>query len=234
MNDLEIRTLDTFKRVRNFDATHIGLFPAGTLARELFDAINGEVNALEAHAVAEASGRGTARQGTSRKAVARARLLEDLSILRRTARSIGARMPGLEAKFRLPRKMSDRELLDTARAFRADAETFKAEFLRREVPEQLFQDLGENLAAFESALGEQNTGKGESIAAGASIDAAIESATDALRQLDPIVRNKLRDNPAALASWESARRTERPPRRSGTRTPAKPAATGTSDEQGKN
>lgn len=222
MNDLEIRTLDTFKRVRNFDATHAGLFPAGTLARELFDTIAGCVDEIEAHAAAESSGRGAARQGTAGKATAREAIVEDLMIIRRTARSIGAVITGLDDKFRLPRKPTDRELIDTARAFLADAEPLKAEFLRREVPERVFQDLAANLAAFESALNAQYAGKGESVTAGASIDAAFERGVGALRQVDPIVRNKLHNNPAALAAWETARRTERAARRPTPKTPPEP------------
>jgi hypothetical protein len=219
MNDLETRTLDTFKRVRNFDATHAGLFAAGTLARELFDSIAGCADEIEARAAAETSGRGAARQGTAGKASARAAILEDLAIIRRTARSMAVVITGLDDKFRLPQKSTDRELLDTARAFLADAEPLKAEFLRREVPERVFQDLGTNIAAFESALNAQYAGKGESVTAGASIDAAFERGTDALRQLDPIVRNKLHNNPAALAAWMTAKRTERAARRSNPGTP---------------
>ncbi|MFL6255130.1 MAG: hypothetical protein ACJ74T_08900 [Pyrinomonadaceae bacterium] len=222
MNDQEKRTLDMFKRVRDFFVTHAGLFPAGTLARELFDAIAAIVNELEEHAVAESAGRGTARQGTAGKAVARAALLEDLGILRRTARSMSVVMPGLEDKFRIPRKQDDQELLNTARAALGEANQLKAEFLRREVPESLFEDMEANLAAFEAALTGQNAGKEESVTAGASIDAAIDRGTDTLRQLDPIVRNKLHNNPATLAAWLSAKRTERATRRNRTNTPPAP------------
>ena len=222
MNDLEIRMLDTFKRVRNFDVTHDGLFTAGTLARALFDTIAGSVSEIEAHAAAESSGRGAARQGTAGKASARAAILEDLSIIRRTVRAMALVIPGLDNKFRLPRKPTDRELLDTARAFLSDAEPLKSEFVRREVPESVFQDLATNITAFEAALDAQYTGKGESATAGASIDAAFERGTNALRQLDPIVRNKLHNNPAALAAWEIAKRTERAPRRSNPTTPTPP------------
>ena len=222
MNNQEIRTLDMFRRVRNFGVTHGGLFPAGTFGRELFDALAGIVDELEGHAADESVGRGTARQGTVGKAAARAALLEDLAVFRRTARSMSVVMPGLDDKFRIPRNTSDQELLDTARAFLAQAEPLKAEFLKREVPESLFQELEEDVAAFEAALSGQYTGRGESITAGASIDAAIERGTSALRQLDPIVRNKLHNSDPTLAAWKSARRTERAPRRADPGTPASP------------
>ena len=222
MTNQEIRRLDTFKRVRNFGGTREDIFPAGTLARDLFNIIAASVNDLEGHAATQSSGRGAARQGTAGKASARAELLEDLKIIRRTARSMSVVMPGLDDKFRIPRNSTDQELLDTARAFLADAGPLKPEFLRREVAESVFQDLEENVTDFEAALTGQYAGKEESVTAGAAIDAAIERATNALLQLDPIVRNKLHNNPAALAAWESAKRTERAPRRSDPDTPSTP------------
>ncbi|HEX8501646.1 MAG TPA: hypothetical protein VF659_13760 [Pyrinomonadaceae bacterium] len=213
MNDLEIRTLDTFKRVRNFDVTHDGLFPPDTLARDLFDVIAGAAKDIEGFAAAETSGGTTARQGTANKAAAREAILEDLRIIRRTARTMTGDSPGVSDKFRVPRKANDQELLNTARAFLADAEPLKGEFLRRELQERVFQDLAANLAAFEAALNAQYAGRGESVTAAGSMDAAFENGLNALRQLDPIVRNKLHNNHAALAGWESAKRIERGPRR---------------------
>ena len=136
-------------------------------------------------------------------------------------------MPGLDEKFRIPRNPTDEELLATARAFLEDATPLKPEFLRREVPESLFSELEDNITVFEGALGDHNTGKEESVSAGASIDGAVGRGLDALRELDPIVRNKLHDNPALLAAWLSAKRIERATRRNHKQTPPTPQ---TSDE----
>ena len=213
MNDQEKRTLDTFKRVHDFDAAHANLFAAGSLARELFDAVAGVVDELEGHAAAESTGRSKARQGTAGKASAREAILEGLGILRRTTRSMSYSMPGIEEKFPVPHKQDGQELLSIARSALAAALPLKAEFLRREVPEHVFEDLEANVAAYQSALTGQNTGKEERVTAAASIDGAVGRGLDALHQLDPIVRNKLHDNPALLAAWLSAKRTERATRR---------------------
>jgi hypothetical protein len=214
VNDQEKRSLDAFKRVRDFDAAHDNLFPTGTLARDLFGTIGGVVNDLEGYAAAESGGRGAARQGTVTKAVAKTAIIKDLGILRRTARTMSDNMPGLEEKFPVPHKQDGQELITTARAALTAAEPLKTEFLRREVQERVFQNLTANIAAYEAAITEQNTAKEERIAAAASIDAAIELGMNALRQLDPIVRNKLHNNTATLAAWLSAKRIERAPRRS--------------------
>ena len=208
--------------MRDFDAAHEGLFAAGTLARELFDIIAGIVAELEGHASAESTGRGAARQGTATKAVAKAAINKGLAILRRTARPMSVNMPGFEEKFRVPHKQDGEELIIIARAALAAAEPHKAEFLRREVQEHVFQDLAANIAAYEAAITEQNTAKEKRVAATASIDAAIERGLDALRQLDPIVRNKLHNNTATLAAWLSAKRIERAPRRNHNNPPPAP------------
>lgn len=222
MNDQEKRTLDTFNCVHDFDDAHAGLFAAGSLARELFDIIEGVVKELEGHAAAESTGRNKARQGTAGKAAARDAILEGLSILRRTARSMSYAMPGLEEKFPAPHKQDGQELLNTARSALAAALPLKAEFLRREVPEHVFEDLEANIAAYQTAITGQNTGKDESVTAAASIDATVGRGLDALRQLDPIVRNKLHDNPALLAAWLSAKRIERATRRNNKPAPPTP------------
>jgi hypothetical protein len=102
MNDSEKRTLDMFKRVRDFDAAREGLFDAGTLARDLFKIIGSVINDLEGHAATESEVRGAARQWTASKAAARAAITRDLGVLRRTARTMSSLMPGFEEKFRVP------------------------------------------------------------------------------------------------------------------------------------
>ncbi len=90
------------------------------------------------------------------------------------------------------------------------------------MPEHVFQDLEANVAAYDAALTGQNTGMEESVTAAASIDGAVRRGLDALRELDPIVRNKLHDNPALLAAWLSAKRTERAARRNNKQPPPTP------------
>jgi hypothetical protein len=100
-------------------------------------------------------------------------------------------------------------MLASARAFAADAVPFKAEFIRHEMPADFLDDLAADIAAFEASITEQNRSRDARIAATGSIDEAIERGIAALRQLDAIVRNKFRDDPATLAAWASASHVER-------------------------
>src|SRR5215213_8923925 len=99
MNDLEARTLETFKNVRNFGVTNASIFPDGTLSRDLFNVIGGLADDIDGHAAAQAMGGGAARQGTAGKAVLRDEILEDLSTLRRTARTMSGIITGIDEKF---------------------------------------------------------------------------------------------------------------------------------------
>lgn len=209
MTNEEIRRLEMFRHGRNFGASRDAVFPAGSLARDLFNIVSGVVEELEGHSATQSSGRSAARQSTTGKAVIRADLHEILAIFRRTARAMALVTPGLEEKFRIPRKMNDQKLLETARAFLRDATPLKAEFLRHEVPERVFQELEANIAAFDAALNGQYEGNEASVSAVAAIDDAIERGMIAVRRLDAIVRNRLGHDAASLAAWESARHIER-------------------------
>lgn len=214
MKDTERRRYEMFVRVRDFGAAHTASFPAVTLGKELFDVLDGIVTELEAQTTAQASGAGAARQGTTVRAAARAKLREDLEAISRTARSMSRDIPGLENKFRLPPGNSnDQALISAARAFAADAVPLSAEFIRHELPANFLADLNSDINAFEVAVNEQNRGTETRVSATAAIDAAIDRGVDIVRRLDAVVRNKFRDDQAMLAAWESASRTERAPRR---------------------
>lgn len=60
------------------------------------------------------------------------------------------------------------------------------------------------------------------MSATAALDDAVERGVNKVRQIDVVVRNKFRDNPATLAEWESARHTERASAASAT--PAQPTS----------
>ncbi|HEV2862474.1 MAG TPA: hypothetical protein VGX48_15785 [Pyrinomonadaceae bacterium] len=212
MNDQEIRTFEMFKGVGLFNAAHISAFTPISLARQLFNIVAASVGELEALAAAESSAGGSKRQNTAGRAVARETLRQKMEAIRRTARAMAFTLPGLEDKFRIPRGGSDQALINTARAFAQDALPLKDEFVRHELPQSFIEDLNAAIASLENSMGGQSASKGAGKSASASIDGAIERGLDAVRRLDPIIRNKFSDEPAVLAEWESARRIRRGPR----------------------
>ncbi len=168
---------------------------------------------LEQHATTQTSSAGAARQGSTSRAVAHAALREDLLAITRTARALALDVPGLDDKFRLPRSGSDTALLNSARAFAADAAPLTAEFIRHELPADFLDDLNADIADFEQAVNSQNTGMDARVAATAAIDGALERGLKAVQRLDVIVRNKFHNDLSTLAAWTSASHVERAPKR---------------------
>jgi hypothetical protein len=209
MDDRDLRSYEMVTRVRDFGAGEAASFPATTLGGELFAEVVAAATELAAHVARRISGSSDARQGTASKAVAREVLRAALEMIRRTARAMSVTMPGLDAKFRIPRNMSDQELLSTAQAFALDAAPLKADFIRFALPADFLADLDAHIAAFESAINSQHTGRGRQVSATAGIDDALARALAAVRQLDAIVRNTFHDDPQRLAAWESARHVQR-------------------------
>jgi hypothetical protein len=196
-------------RVRDFGVVEAASFPATTLGGELFAQVGAAATELAAHVARRISGSSDARQGTASKAVAREALRAALEMIRRTVRAMSVTMPGLDAKFRIPRNMTDQELLSTAQAFALDAAPLKADLIRYALPADFLADLDGHIEAFASAISIQHTGRGRQVSATAGIDDALARALSAVRQLDAIVRNTFHDDPQKLAAWESARHVQR-------------------------
>ncbi|HEV7374820.1 MAG TPA: hypothetical protein VGN95_08890 [Pyrinomonadaceae bacterium] len=104
MKDTERRRYETFLRVREFVTSRAAQFPPNTLAGELLTHLNSEINEMETHATAQSSGRSATLQSSTSKAASRDELRSDLDAISRTARAMALSTPGLEDKFRAPRK----------------------------------------------------------------------------------------------------------------------------------
>jgi hypothetical protein len=214
MNDSENRKLHMFQRSHQFFSARAADFAAGSLASQLTAELATVIADLESQAAAEASSGGAARQGSASRAEARETLRDDLEAIYRTVRTFDDE-PGLHEKFRVPRGRNDQQLLNSARAFAADALPLKANFIAHELPASFIEDLNDDIADFERAMADQSDGVGARVASAAAIDEAVERGTQIIRKLHAIVKNKYRHSPAALAEWTSASHTERAPRARG-------------------
>jgi hypothetical protein len=212
MKDSATRRFETFIGVREFCIALADNFPANSRGGEVKAILDAIITEMEGHAATQSSGTRAAREVTTLKAVRRAALHEDLEAINRTARALSLTTPGLDDKFRLPRNLGDQAWLAAARSFATDAESIKAEFIRRGLPADFLDDLNADITAFEESIGSREQKSGERIAATASIDGAIERGMNAVRELDAIVQNIFRNDPAILARWTSAKHTERAPR----------------------
>ena len=226
MKDTERRRLEMFIRVREFGAAHAAQFPPTSFAGEQLIVVDSVINTLETHTSVQSSGRSTVRQSATSKAVARDELMRDLEAISRTARAMGMTIPGLADKFRIPHHQSNQTVLTVARAALSDALPFKTEFIRRGMPANFMEDLQSDIDELEETIARKAQGAGSQVAATAAIDTEIERGMNAVRELDPVMRNTFSSDPATLAEWQSASHVERPPRRTPvpTTTPTPPAS----------
>ena len=208
MDLVQLRRYAMLVRVRDFGRAHADLFPASSLAHQRFAAVGEAVQQLSAHTVSTLS----SVQGTSTKAMARADLTDRLAAIGQTARVLADETPGLEEKFLLPRVPSDQALLMTARVFAQDAEPMADRFIAHFLPKTFLADLEAAIGRFEQAIHERDAGKDHRVAARARIKAVLASGDAAVRALDAMVANRLRDDPATLAVWKRDRRVQYPNR----------------------
>ena len=213
MKDIEIRKYERYVRATDFGTAHASTFPSTSLGGQKFAALAAEVEILAAHATAQAGGKGAAQASTVSLRAARVDIRQKMVAIRETSQAMDEETPGVSANFRIPYANGDQALINSARAFVEAATPLKAEFLKREMPATFLEDLTAAIDAFEALVNEKNTHTEKRITATAAIRAALERGAKLLRELDPIVRNKFRNDPATLAAWESATHVTRTPRR---------------------
>jgi hypothetical protein len=226
MENIERRKYEMLIRVRDFGDAHQRLFPASSLAKDQFAAIDAAVKALSLHAATKMS---AARAGRNDKAAARAALVTCLEAITKTARAVGQDTAGLEDKFRMPEHQTDQAILTTGRVFAQDAAAFASQFIGHAMPSTFIADLNGLVDQFDQAIRGRQAEKDDQTAARASIEAALASGFVALHKLDAIVTNHLKGDPVTLAVWRGDRRVEyRVRKRSAGKTaapnPATPAA----------
>ena len=209
MNELENKRYQMLIRVREFGARHASDFPADAFGGQTFSEVGAVITELAGYATTQSVGRGSARERTVSQATARAALYEHLLAINVTARALALDTPGLETKFRMPRNGTDQALITAGRAFAADAVPLAGEFQKHEMPAHFVDELNADIAALEEAISGRARSRDSHVTATASLDATVDRGIKAVRRLNAMVRNKFRDDPAALAAWESASHVER-------------------------
>lgn len=220
MNDYLRRHYEMLLRVRDYGVQYTASFPIGTRGHELFADLSSIVTEIEQLAAAQQSNSRSAREGTTQRGEARTELREQMEAISDTARSMALDTTGLEDKFRMPRgRPADLELLSTARAFATDALQLTEQFINYGMPADFLDRLNAAIETLEQAIDSQQRSRRSQVSATSGLDETVERGVNKVRQLDAIVRNTFRNQPAQLSEWETARHTERPPQ-----PPAPPAA----------
>lgn len=142
-----------------------------------------------------------AAQGeTEAKRTTREKIRRLMKAMRDTAVSLEPEHPGISKNFRMPPTNGDEALINSARAFVAAATPLKSLFMSSELPASFLEDLTAAIEEFETLVSRYNQRRAENAATTASLKDALAAVIRLRAELDPIVRNKFRDNPAMIAA----------------------------------
>lgn len=214
MNDQAIRDYQMFVRSRDFVSENLSDFPAQSLGRQRFNALEAEIAILEEQGAAEESGANATRIHTQSKRETKKRLRGLMEMISRTARRMAENGQEVTSSFRIPQSNGEQALVNAARAMAADAVPMKNQFIKWELPETFLEDLNAAIEDFEEHVNKKNTSAARRTEANAAIGGARRRGKEAVRGLNQIIINKYKNNPAKLAAWERASHIERAPRAS--------------------
>jgi hypothetical protein len=202
MTNSESRRYEMLVRVSEFGEAYRDRFPAGSLGRESFDSVARAITDLgeQSASTVRVAGGGKGAKTSARKA-----LVEQLDAINRCVQVIAEDTPGFRDPFQLPQHRSAQKLLAAGRAFVREAAPARSRFTALGMPEDFVETLSRAVDGFEQALRSVEAGRDGHTAARAGIEAAFASGLAAVRKLDVIVPNLLRNDPKAMAVWERDR-----------------------------
>jgi len=211
MNAIERRQYEMLLRVRDFGHTYGHLFPATSVAQQDFATVAAAIADLDAHDLTHMAASVSAR--AQRKNDAREPLLVLVQAISQTARVLAERgAQGLDGQFEVPDPATDQALLTTGRKFARDVEPFSSQFIMHGMPATFVSDLTALVDGFERALRDRGLGREARRAARENTKAALSSGLAAVRSLNTIVTNHLKNDAATRAVWDSERRIVYPAR----------------------
>jgi hypothetical protein len=195
-----------FVRVREFGGSRREMFPAASVAGKLFAGVGAAGEALEQQLSSNPGVRGTPREGTTSKAIARQALRRSLSTIVTLARALALDTPDIADKFKLPVSCGDDRLLVVARSFVANSRPLAKLFIAHDMPPNFLTVLTEEIDAMCEAMAQGRLGREKARTMRGDIDATIDKGVRAVVKLNAVIRSRLQDDRAALASWDEARR----------------------------
>ncbi len=221
MKDSDIRQLNRGRRVQQFNSTFSPPFVEGSRGAEMIAAHNAAVAEVVEQAGRQDAATLDRQESTEQKDAAIKSLSQLLKAVNQTARSMNKPFPGIADQFKMPRN-SDQSVLNRAHAFIAAATPMAAEFTSRGLPESFLDDLQAAINNVVAAEDRQAAALANQTAATAALRLALKQEQETMSQLNAIMRNVLRNNPAALAAWESASRIESAPKKKQQPPPSSP------------
>jgi len=213
----------TFKTVDAFGIKYAADFAPASLGGQQFALVHAAVPMTAGLGATQVSGKEQTHSAVLAKVAGRFHLHDDMIGITNAAHSLVLLgNTGLAGKFLMPHNNGDQALLNSARAFAADAVAFTAQFISVGLPATFITQLNADITDFETAVTTKGTARGAQAGATGGLADTAHQAAVALHVLNTIVKNTYKNDPAKLAEWATASHVEKHtpvPR------PPKPAAT---------
>ena len=202
MKKPETSLLATLKTTDAYGDKYAADFSATSIGGKQFALVKAAVTATAGLGATQVSGGEASHAGVLDEVALRLKLHDDLLSISKAAHSLVLLgIAGLDGKFHMPRHDGDQELLNTARAFAADAVAFQAQFVSLNLEDTFIADLNQDIGDFETAIKAKGSGGGKKGVATFGIGKTIHDAGIALHVLNTIVPNTCANDPAKLAEW---------------------------------
>jgi len=190
-------------RVRDFGVAHRDEFPKSSPAGKEFATVAAAAAEMQAGARRKLL---AAEEDRKAKTEVREAITERLMTLARTARLAARTTPGADRGLKLPSGKSDAALLTTTLVFIEKAEAVLNVLVLLGLPKTFLTELQELADRLQVLIDATRNGKSGLAAAQLAIREAMTQGLEAVRALDVIVTNTLRENKAQVAAWKLARR----------------------------
>ncbi|CAN5346320.1 hypothetical protein BH10ACI1_BH10ACI1_17980 [soil metagenome] len=211
MDNLERVITESLQRIDRFGIENAAGIAANAKAFGAFAAISNFVAQLDETGALRTSAGVTKLTQTGFRRMKRTQVKGFLLRMKNIARDNEKNNPAFVNKFRLREDdKSDAMILETARAFHADAAAVKTDFIDYGLASDFLTNLQTMIDEFAQAIGEQDTANRSRIGANATIDDIVDHALTGRRTLLVIVPLLFADNPGKLAEWAAASHIERP------------------------
>jgi hypothetical protein len=202
MTNTQTHETDAFQRVKKFGTDHAADFSATSTGGKQFAIVTAAVPQAQGQAAGQLSGKGDRGQATITKGQIHPDLHDQMKAISESAHTLADMgTTGLDAKFRMPRSGGHGALLTAANQFLQDATPLKAQFLSVNLPADFLDTLQTTITNFNSATDDQSAGAGNRANATTGLGGTTADARKALRNLNTIVNNTYKNNPAVRAEW---------------------------------
>lgn len=203
MNERQARKLDMLRRAAQFGAEQADRFPDPGPLAEACEAVTAAIHLVETQEVVRGMAAG---EGLYSRQTARRQLIRQMDAIRTMARVVRATAPSAGDAFRRPRQQSEADLLNTARAFVADATPLAGPFIAGGLPATFIADLQARVDAYAAAVATRVQTRSVRSSARNRLQEALAAGQQAVDRLDAIINSRLSEDDPAVATWRELRR----------------------------